>query len=54
MNINLGNLDAKRIIGVATALGMGAMTVLSTLTDQKRAIEFEELKKTVSELSKNK
>ena len=45
------NVDvAKKALGVAAALVMGCVTVVSTLADQKKAAEFEDMKKVLSEL----
>lgn len=44
------NLDAKKILGIASAVVMGTVTVINALSDQKKAQEFEDMKKTLSEL----
>lgn len=42
--------DAKKILGIASAAVMGIVTVVNALSDQKKAQEFEDMKKTLSEL----
>ena len=44
----------KKGLGIISVAFAGIAAVSSALSDQKREQEFEELKKTVSELSKNK
>ena len=44
----------KKGLGIISVVVAGITAVSSALSDQKRDQEFEELKKTVSELSKNK
>lgn len=44
----------KKGFGIVSVAFAGIAAVSSALSDQKREQEFEELKKTVSELSKNK
>lgn len=42
----------KKSLGIASAVVSGVITVSSALSEQKKAQEFEEMKKTVSELKK--
>lgn len=40
----------KKSLGIASALVMGVVTVANALSDQKKAQEFEDMKKAISEL----
>lgn len=42
----------KKSLGIASAVVSGVITISSALSEQKKAQEFEEMKKTVSELKK--
>ena len=44
----------KKVLGVASAVVMGIVTVTNALSEQKKDQEFEEMKKTLSELQENK
>ena len=44
---------AKKVLGIASAVVMGIVTVTNALSEQKKNQEFEEMKKTLSELQKN-
>ena len=51
MNLNFVNNPAfKKGMSIATAVAMGIGTVVSTLSDQKKEKEFEEMKKTLEKL----
>lgn len=50
MKFDINGPVAKKVLGIGTAIVMGAITVVSTLADQKQAAEFENLKKIVDEL----
>ena len=50
MKIDLNNPGLKKGMGVASALFMGLIAVVSALSDQQKDREFEEIKKTLSEL----
>lgn len=55
MKLNIvKNPALKKGLGVASAVVMGIVTISQALADRQREEEFEDLKKTVSELkSKN-
>lgn len=40
----------KKGLGIASAIVMGVVTVANTLAEQKKAREFDEMKKAISEL----
>lgn len=46
------NPVVKKSFGVVSAVVSGVLTISSALTEQKKAQEFEDMKKTVSELKK--
>lgn len=48
--INLNGPVAKKVLGIAGAVVMGLVTVSNALAEQKKAQEFEDMKKTLSEL----
>ena len=53
MNLNfIKNPGFQKGLGIAAAIFAGIGAVSSALSDQKKEREFEELKKTVSELQK--
>ena len=43
----------KKVAGIASAVVMGVVAVANSLSDQKKAAEFEEMKRTLSELQKH-
>lgn len=43
----------NKALGIASIIFAGATAVIGAISDQKKEAEFEELKKTVSELKKN-
>ena len=49
---DLGNPLVKKGFGIASAVVMGIVAVSNALSDQKKAAEFEDMKKTLSELQK--
>ena len=51
--INLEAGTIKKVVSFASAAVMGIVAVTNALSDQKKAQEFEDMKKTLSEL-KNK
>ena len=42
--------DGKKILGIGSAVVMGIVTIVNALSDQKKAQEFEDMKKTLSDL----
>lgn len=50
--IDIGSPVAKKVLGFASAAVMGVVAVVNALSDQKKAAEFEDMKKTLSELQK--
>lgn len=46
----LENENLKKGLGIASALVMGVVAVANALSDQKKAQEFEDMKKAISEL----
>lgn len=48
--IDLNSPGLKKGMGIASALFMGLITVVSALSDQKKDREFEEMKQTLAEL----
>lgn len=50
MKIKIEKSSVKKVVGIASAVAMGVVAVLNSLSDQKKAQEFEEMKKTLSEL----
>ena len=52
MNLKFNNPGFQKGLGIAAAIFAGLGAISSTLSDQKKEREFEELKKTVSELQK--
>ena len=53
MNLKfLNNPGFQKGLGIAAAIFAGLGAISSTLSDQKKEREFEELKKTASELQK--
>lgn len=50
VKFNIQNPIAKKGLGIASALFMGVVAVSSALSEQKREKEFEDMKKTISEL----
>ena len=44
------NIDLKKVAGIASAVMMGIVTISNALADQKREQEFEDMKKTLSDL----
>ena len=53
MKINFDGPSIKKMLGFASAIAVGCTAVINALSDQKKNAEFEEMKKTLSEL-KNK
>lgn len=51
-NFNINGDVVKKVAGVASAIVMGVVTVANALSDQKKAAEFEQMKKTLEELTK--
>lgn len=51
-NFNINGDVVKKVMGIGSAIVMGVVTVANALSDQKKAAEFEEMKKTLAELSK--
>jgi hypothetical protein len=47
---NIDNDGVKKVLGIVMAVGTGVLAVINTLADQKKAQEFEDMKKTLSEL----
>lgn len=45
------NPGVKKALGVVMAVGAGVAAIINTFAEQEKAREFEELKKTVSELT---
>lgn len=50
MKINFDNPAFKKGLGIATVLIAGVSAINNALADQKKEQDFEEMKKTVSEL----
>ena len=50
--INIESSSVKKVLGIASAVVMGVVTVSNALSEQKKAQEFEDMKKTLSELQK--
>lgn len=50
MKLNFDGFNTKKVIGIVSALAMGCIAVTNALSEQKKNIEFEEMKKTLSEL----
>lgn len=50
MKFDLNNPGLKKGLGIASVVFAGLMAVANALSDQKREQEFEEMKKTLSEL----
>ena len=50
----LMKVDAKKVISIGSAIAMGIVAVKNSLDDQKKAAEFDEMKKTLAELTKGK
>lgn len=51
MKFDLKNVDFKKVAGVASAVMMGIVAIGNALADQKKEQEFEDMKKTLKELS---
>lgn len=49
----LARVDWKQVGGWALAVGTGIGATLSAISDQRKAAEFETLKKTVEDLKNN-
>lgn len=52
MKINFNGDTAKKLAKMVPAIVMGVVTIVSQLSDQKKAEEFEAMKKTLAELTK--
>lgn len=50
MKINLNNPTVKKVCGIVSAVVVGAIATVNALADQKKAQEFEDMKKVLSEL----
>lgn len=42
--------DVKKVLSIGAAVVTGVVAVVNSLSDQKKAREFEDMKKTLSEL----
>lgn len=51
--LNIDNDGVKKVLGIVMAVGTGVLAVINTLSDQKKAQEFEDMKKAISELQNN-
>lgn len=51
---DLKKIDSKQVVNIASALVMGVIAVSNALSNQKKEQEFEDMKKTLSELKENK
>ena len=54
MKFDINSPVVKKVLGIASAVVMGVVTVTNALSEQKKNQEFEEMKKTLSELQENK
>ena len=52
MKINFNGDTFKKVMGIGAAVVMGVVTVANSLSDQKKAEEFEAMKKTLADLTK--
>lgn len=52
MKIKFDGPVVKKVVGIVSAVAVGAVAVVNALSEQKKAQEFEEMKKTLSELTK--
>ena len=43
-------IDAKKALSMVAAVGCGVVAVMNSLSDQKKAAEFEDMKKALAEL----
>lgn len=46
----LKKVDVKKVVSMAAAVGCGVVAVMNSLSDQKKAAEFEDMKKALAEL----
>jgi hypothetical protein len=49
----IDNEGVQKVLGVVIAVGTGVLAVINALGDQKKAREFEDMKKAISELQNN-
>ena len=54
VKFDINNFDVKKALGFVSAVVMGIAAVTNALTEQAKDREFEEMKKTLSELQENK
>lgn len=54
VKFNINSPDMKKALGFVSAVVMGIAAVANALTEQAKDREFEEMKKTLSELQENK
>lgn len=47
---NIKNINPKKAMNIALAVGAGIVTIVSTISDQNKEEEFENMKKALSEL----
>lgn len=52
MKVNFNGDTFKKVMGIGSAIVMGVVTIANHLSDQKKAEEFEAMKKTLAELTK--
>lgn len=46
----LNNVNWTKVIGIAAAVGTGVLAAVNAIGDQRKAEEFEQMKKTVADL----